>query len=614
MLLLSYSLIGGTGLAAAYTAGSSALGRYFSTPQKLALANGIASAGAGTGTVVLSIVVQHVAQHMGWRSAMQLLGAVFGVGLMGAGLLMVPVRKRKGAGSVGTIPAPSDATTSDSVTRAVSKPPAGEPGPAFAGGGEGGDLSLIIGTQRSLRDHVDTNFLNAVAAGEGGRIACAPVPLTRPPSCLDVLEAGKPHPAPRPPVPPVPIARRTTLGAADDAGVSVAIGVRSSPALPPGPRRSRAGTLTHHGACTPITPFMMPGVAASAVGVIPPLMLSDKGIDRLASLRMRSTAAHTPSSLGGAGGGTVRQRSAPGGGRGTPTLSPVATPQVGQLSMSGGTANPVAPASSPTVKVDVGVQVDDVVDSAPAGGAGVEEEEPQSVPETGMRGFLWKFGCRRLARMPASDTTVWSSPSFWATALSMAGVVSALCCMETHIVAYAALDVQTGSAFAASLVMIMGGASMAGRFLLGWVNVKAPHIPPLLVFEVFVIITGFALLGLPAYGSHHGYLVMFAALVGATGQNTYGQIAPALADLFGLDMLPLALGATYTVRAPFVLAAAPIAGWARERTGSYDAVWLATGVLMLASAVPMLAVRAMRHLVCMPKPPAEEEATPTRTA
>ena len=63
--------------------------------------------------------------------------------------------------------------------------------------------------------------------------------------------------------------------------------------------------------------------------------------------------------------------------------------------------------------------------------------------------------------------------------------------------------------------------------------------------------------------------------------------SPILASLFGIAQLPFSLGGTYTVRAPLVLLAAPLAGYARDAGGSFQNVWAISGLILVLSALPV---------------------------
>ena len=81
-------------------------------------------------------------------------------------------------------------------------------------------------------------------------------------------------------------------------------------------------------------------------------------------------------------------------------------------------------------------------------------------------------------------------------------------------------------------------------------------------------------------------------------------VAPVLMELLGAAALPTALGLTFTLRAPLVLLAPPLAGALREAAGSYDVVWTTVGALCAASAAPLcIASARCKRVATQPPPP-----------
>lgn len=188
-----------------------------------------------------------------------------------------------------------------------------------------------------------------------------------------------------------------------------------------------------------------------------------------------------------------------------------------------------------------------------------------------------------------SALSVWMDYRFWAIALAMAIIVSVMQVPETHLGAYCDdLGLEAGTA--SKLYSAMGLAGIIGRFGFGFLTL-AWDVDLLLLMQICGVSTGLAVMGLASYAHLEWYLYFFSVVLGGAGTAIFGFVTPVLASLFGIPGLPYALGGTYTVRAPTVLLAAPIAGWAREAIGDYKDIWAVCGVLLVLSALPIALMR-----------------------
>jgi predicted MFS family arabinose efflux permease len=186
-------------------------------------------------------------------------------------------------------------------------------------------------------------------------------------------------------------------------------------------------------------------------------------------------------------------------------------------------------------------------------------------------------------------------PRFWVVGFSLAVYVSMLTILESHLVTYAAQDAGQGQHKSSTLTIINGVAGIVGRIVFTLIATRR-DIPLLTQFQLCVIITGLSVFGLAVYGTSHAYLIIMSVLTGFFGGPgvIYGLVVPTLGRYFGPSGLSIALGGTYTVRAPSVLLASPIAGYIRDATGSYNIVWTLSGVMMVLSAFPIFFTQCMR--------------------
>jgi hypothetical protein len=222
--------------------------------------------------------------------------------------------------------------------------------------------------------------------------------------------------------------------------------------------------------------------------------------------------------------------------------------------------------------------------------AALHDTTPARPPSAGFGALL-----HRLRLLPSrhhaqtSALNVWADKRFWGIALAMALVVANMSVPETHLGAFVE-DVGLPPELASRLYSAMGLAGIVGRLFFGTLTYFY-DVDLLLLVQICGVATGLSVAGLGLYGRSELYLYSHAIVLGGLGTAIFGFISPVLAGIFGIPGLPYALGGTYTVRAPVVLLAAPLAGWAREELGDYQDVWAVCGCLLLLSALPIALMR-----------------------
>jgi MFS family permease len=153
----------------------------------------------------------------------------------------------------------------------------------------------------------------------------------------------------------------------------------------------------------------------------------------------------------------------------------------------------------------------------------------------------------------------------------------------------------TSEVATARLVSLQGGANMFGRVALGLLADKlegSRGVGKLTILVACVAGVGLATLGLsiPSLASSLSFQACYMALNGLLGGSIVSLQAPIMVGLLGLPSLPTAQGLFHLGQAPWVLCMPPAAGALRTLTGSYSAVWGATGAAMLVAAAVCAAV------------------------
>ncbi|MBW1848732.1 MAG: MFS transporter, partial [Deltaproteobacteria bacterium] len=145
---------------------------------------------------------------------------------------------------------------------------------------------------------------------------------------------------------------------------------------------------------------------------------------------------------------------------------------------------------------------------------------------------------------------------------------------------------------AASLVGIIGGASIIGRLGFGALGDKISRIR-LFQITFFLVALSFSLWLLAS--KSYIMLVAFAVVLGA-GYGGFIALSPAVAaELFGLIGLGSILGAMYTAAGFGGLLGPPMAGYLIDSTGSYTLAIIAAMVLAFIAFLLLIPVERFMH-------------------
>lgn len=163
---------------------------------------------------------------------------------------------------------------------------------------------------------------------------------------------------------------------------------------------------------------------------------------------------------------------------------------------------------------------------------------------------------------------LWAIADFRVLYLSMASTAFGLFVPFVFIAKYA-LDRGTGEVAAATLVGLIGGASIFGRLALG---VLATRVDAARLFRITFAVMALSQLLWLTSGGTYALLVLFAVLYG-TGYGGFIALSPAVAAArFGLTGLGGVIGTWYTAAAFGALLGPPFAGELIDRFGFTAAI------------------------------------------
>lgn len=202
--------------------------------------------------------------------------------------------------------------------------------------------------------------------------------------------------------------------------------------------------------------------------------------------------------------------------------------------------------------------------------------------------------CFRTCFLTSEEYGFLLMPEFLGLAASFLLLASGCSLPFIYLVPYG-LDVGLGHQRAAFLMSILGVVDIVGNITFGWLTDRRCLKPRRLGCYIFsVAMEGLCCLFVPLLRSFP-LLVPFAVLYGYFDGAYVALIPVVTSDLVGTQYLSSALGVVYFLHAIPYLICPPIGGWLVDVTGSYTATFLLSGIAMLASALALSLLAAIRR-------------------
>lgn len=180
------------------------------------------------------------------------------------------------------------------------------------------------------------------------------------------------------------------------------------------------------------------------------------------------------------------------------------------------------------------------------------------------------------------------TPDFWAAGLTIGIAAGVATGWSYHTVSFV-LDLGHDLAAGSRIAAVAGGVGILGTLAFG---LLADRHPPrtLLIGTLLGQVVAFAVFWTgPAYGG----LLATALLFGICGGSVVALFALVLTQRFGAASLGGVLGLTNVFIVPFGVACSPLAGWLRDRSGSYGDAILALAALLVVAAVSLSLIRGL---------------------
>jgi MFS family permease len=205
------------------------------------------------------------------------------------------------------------------------------------------------------------------------------------------------------------------------------------------------------------------------------------------------------------------------------------------------------------------------------------EPSPDTAPDTEFPDGVEQVGGVDWRTQLDDVATVARTPAFVLTFLGWTFVYATLYVVLVNLMLYAT-DVGLSRSAGATGLALVGVASAAGRVVIGFLGDRLGRVR---VFVTCSAVMGLATVGLAAIGTTvelWTFVLVFGLAYGGNG----ALLAPLVADLFGREHINAVFGLVSVAFAVSGLAAPFLAGVGYARWGTYDPVFVASGVVALA--------------------------------
>jgi MFS family permease len=195
-----------------------------------------------------------------------------------------------------------------------------------------------------------------------------------------------------------------------------------------------------------------------------------------------------------------------------------------------------------------------------------------------------------LEEIPLQPTrAMLSNPAFWFISIAVGIMAGSSTAFVVHAIPFSMgklMSLREGS----TLLSVHAVAGIFGNLLLGWI---ADRVGPPMTLILTSLCQALLWFGMLHVGASELYVL--AAVLGICLIPLVTLHGAVLSELFGATNISRAMGFSYAVKLPFLLAFAPVAGLLFERSGNYELPFLATaGSLVIAGVFLVFAQIAMR--------------------
>jgi len=172
------------------------------------------------------------------------------------------------------------------------------------------------------------------------------------------------------------------------------------------------------------------------------------------------------------------------------------------------------------------------------------------------------------------------SSSFWFVSLGVGMIAGGGVMFSVHAIPFA-VGREIPLHQAAIFLSMFGGAGMIGILIFGWLADRLQATTAFAMCALFQVLIWVAMI----MTSRFELLLVISALIGACMMSVPALHGAALTELFGRRSVSRAMGFSYFIKLPFMLGAAPMAGYLFDRTGNYVAAFASQTTLLLIAGL-----------------------------
>lgn len=183
--------------------------------------------------------------------------------------------------------------------------------------------------------------------------------------------------------------------------------------------------------------------------------------------------------------------------------------------------------------------------------------------------------------------------SFYYLAIGSMCSIGAVSGLSQNLKLFFSIDLKYSQGEAANVISLVLGASIIGRLMMGWLADRYPKKNVMIL--IYVLISGSILL--LYFASAPGVIYLFAFIFGIGLGGDYMIIPLMAAELFGVKLMGRVMGLILSVDGLGEASGPILAGWLRDRSGSYTTGFTALILLSVVGTVAVLMLPKGRQVL-----------------
>ena len=187
--------------------------------------------------------------------------------------------------------------------------------------------------------------------------------------------------------------------------------------------------------------------------------------------------------------------------------------------------------------------------------------------------------------------SILKSRSFYLLAIGSMCSIGAVAGISQNLKLFFSIDLKYSQGQSANIISMVLGTSIIGRLLMGWLADRYPK--KYIMMLIYTLITGAILL--LYFASSPGVIYIFAFIFGIGLGGDYMIIPLMAAELFGVKVMGRVMGLVLAIDGLAEAFGPILAGWLRDRSGSYTIGFTALILLSLTGTIAVWMLPGEKH-------------------